>query len=312
MSSGGRFALVRGAERVVLRMERARRGSPAGVVPLELTVPRSAAVGLWDLCVAHGDQRFRVPHAVAVQDSAQEEIRIACVGDWHLLPPDCDEPGSGLLRRYVRLVDELNALSVDGVIHLGDVITRYAADKSPRPARLIRWQMEAAGDILGRLKMPVFVLRGNHDMAFESCRTAWGVVFGNPALGGTDDSVRVLGPCRLVMMDGFAFYDMETRETTMHSLSEAQLKWLETQCTGPRTEPWRVLVLHYDYAHQVLPRLRELGIDMFVYGHAGPVEDNWFVGPGVDIRNVNVSTGAAYRIITATRERLETGPPVGY
>ena len=307
---GFSLALVRGDERMALGVAH-DDAVPSCPPSLDVTVPHSCPVGLWDLRLESTGMRHSIPHAVVVQDAELREVRIACMGDWHLIPAACDGPDAATLDLYSRLVTRLNTLAPDCVIHVGDVITRYQQPAlAARSDHLLRWQCERAGEILAGLDVPLFVLTGNHDSAYPACRAAWRDVFGRATRGETDDHACVIGPCQLIMLDGFAHYDPHTLAMTTSSLTDEQVRWMEAQCSDAGGASHRVLVLHYDYASQVLPRLGELGIDAFVYGHTKAVDTHWFSGPGVEAQDVNVPGSAAYRLITATRTALRVDPPV--
>jgi len=308
VSRGFALELRRGKNTVPLALGEIAHTDSSGVLLAGATIPPSCPQGLWDLVLREGAQTLRVPRAVVVRVPDVEEITIACTGDWHLLAPASPgEPDPDRLAMFVDLVDHLNALAPDFVIHVGDLITRYDRDKNARPQDVIRWQIERGRELLARFEVPLFVLPGNHDLAFESCRTCWQELFGKPWRSGTDDASCVFGPCHLLLMDGFMHYDPETRQALAHSPTEQQLEWLRAQCRATTGAPWRILAVHYDYGELILPHLGELGIDAFVYGHAGRLEERWFAG---GTRNVNLAPGGAYRIITATPGRLDIGPPV--
>ena len=68
--------------------------------------------------------------------------------------------------------------------------------------------------------------------------------------------------------------------------------------------------MHYDYTDQILPRLQELGIDLFFYGHSRSKDLEFFDCSGA--RNGHLPGGMVYRLAEATAENLELGPPVGF
>jgi len=284
-------------------------GKP-GIALLVATLPANCPPGVWDLVFHDGAVSACMPGCVAVRDPFAERITIACTGDWHILPRESAGIGIDTSARYDSLVKHLNHLAPDCVVHVGDVITRYDLDKNARPDHEIRAQVAIAHGILTHLEPPLFVAPGNHDVAFDNCRTAWGEHFGRPWRSDTDDAVVRFGPCQIVLVDGFAHYDEETLESTAHCPTDAQLDWLGAQCARPTEAQWRLLALHYDYAQRILPQLRELRIDAVTYGHAGPMEQAWFEAAGA--RDAVVPTNAAYRLITVTPDDMQVGVPVSY
>lgn len=275
-----------------------------GVALATAQAPADCPDGLWDLALGAAVQ----PHAVAVGPPAAE-VTLAFTGDWHIQPPSAPEPDTKLLHRSEALVDELNALAPDVVLHLGDVITRYLPDKQPKPAAHIRWQMEAAREVMSRIEAPLFVLPGNHELAYDRCRRPWWKLFGKPWRSATDDCQRLLGPCQVIILDGFCFYDRASLQITDQSPTDEQVAWLEAQCRE-RPAPHRLLVTHYDYGQVILPRLDELGIDALVYGHGGREDDKWFADN--PCQNGHVPGNLAYRLAHAGPDSLVFDEPVAF
>ncbi|MDA0747893.1 MAG: metallophosphoesterase [bacterium] len=280
-----------------------------GIVQYRVRLPDTVPNGLADLVLAGGGKMFVQPRAVVVRTEQPDRIRLAYTSDWHLLSKP-DEGGSvDRSALFFELADHMNELGLDALIHTGDVITRYTPEGLPLPDEIILRQMAQAQEIFELLKVPVFVLPGNHDVAFEICRSAWRDMVGWPWERQTDDVFRVLGPCELVMMDGFAFYDEQTGKMLAHSLTDEQIVWLE-DVVRKRKARWRILALHYDYSKQVLPRFQELGFDVFFYGHSKSEDVSFFERSGT--RNGHLPGDAVYRVMEATAEDLMLGDAVTF
>jgi predicted phosphodiesterase len=242
--------------------------------------------------------------------SHADALRIAYTADWHVLEVKGGAPVNQM-QRLKALVDRLNEEAPDLVIHGGDLITRYSVDQLPLPDHAIRGQYQQIDTLLGALQSPIALFPGNHDVAFPVCREEWQRRFGKPGNGSTWDRSLALGPVHLVMMDGFALYDPETGEQTGCSLTTEQIAWLEQECRSAETSvPWRILALHYDYSDQVLPRLAELGIDCFLYGHSSAHRADAFETSGC--RNGHLPGSSAYRILTITANDFQIDLPVAY
>lgn len=233
-------------------------------------------------------------------------VRIAYTADWHVLEVKGGAPVDQT-PQLEQLVDRLNAEAPDLIVHGGDLITRYDVDKKPLADEAIREQYQQIDRLLDRLQPPAAFLPGNHDVAFPVCRAEWEQRFGPAPNRDTWDSRRRLGPVELLLMDGFATYDPTTGRLIRNSLTPDQVEWLEEHA-ATRPSTWRVLALHYDYEGQVLPRLAELGVDCFFYGHSSPHPAEPFESSGC--RNGHLPGPGAYRILTASSDRLDLGPTV--
>lgn len=235
-------------------------------------------------------------------------VRIAYTADWHVLEVKGGSPVDQA-PRLEAVIDRLNALAPDLVVHGGDLITRYDVEHRPLDDESIRRQYRQVDALLAALDVPIAVFPGNHDVAFPVCKDEWTRRFGEPGNGDTWDRSVVLGPLHLLLMDGFATYDPRSGAPERNSLTSNQLAWLEREASTRQAEH-RVLALHYDYENQVLPRLDELGIDCFLYGHSSAHDQDYF--DGADSLNGHLPGSAAYRLLTATADAIGIGPPVSY
>jgi predicted phosphodiesterase len=304
------FYLGDGQHRTELEILTVEHAPDAGVAQYQVLVPNTAAEGLADLIIVQGGVCSINSRAVAVRACTAAGLRVVYTSDWHLLRMRDDGPPVDQSSMFFELVHHLNAMAPDVVIHTGDVITRYDEDKVvPLPEVEIRKQMDLARAIFDLLRVPVFVVPGNHDMASEMCRRIWWETVGRPWQRSTDDVSLVLGPCHFLLMDGFAHYDPTTHQITACSLTPSQLTWLE-KAVAETEARWRVLALHYDYSRQILPRLQELGIDLFFYGHTNSSDLDFSEQSGV--RNGHLPESLAYRLAEISADNLELGPPVDF
>lgn len=123
-------------------------------------------------------------------------MRIAVIADTHIAPSET--PGyvsNGLLADRSRfVVAEINRLSPDVVVHLGDVVHPLPSDPGHRAA------VALAASILSRLEAPLHVVPGNHDVgdkprslvavppvsdeAYDVFERTWGPAFHSVDMGG--------------------------------------------------------------------------------------------------------------------------------
>ena len=70
-------------------------------------------------------------------------------------------------------MDQLNLLQPEFVINVGDLIEGYTYERAEVDA-----EWDEAEDIIGKLEMPFFFVRGNHDVNFPPTKEAWKERFG--------------------------------------------------------------------------------------------------------------------------------------
>ena len=76
--------------------------------------------------------------------------------------------GANVLGTFELGMDQLNLLQPEFVINVGDIIEGYAEDR----AELIgMW--EEAEVVTGKLQMPFFYTRGNHDVSYPGGKEMW-------------------------------------------------------------------------------------------------------------------------------------------
>ncbi|UCG12536.1 MAG: metallophosphoesterase, partial [Deltaproteobacteria bacterium] len=76
--------------------------------------------------------------------------------------------GANVLGTFQMAIDQLNLLQPEFVINVGDIIEGYTEDKD----ELIEMWEEVEG-MTGRLQMPFFYTRGNHDVSFPGGKELW-------------------------------------------------------------------------------------------------------------------------------------------
>ena len=94
-----------------------------------------------------------------------EEFQFAIIGD--------RTGGANVQDTFGLAMDQLNLLQPEFVINVGDIIEGYTRDKAELHA-----QWEEVEDMTGRLQMPFFYTRGNHDVSFPGGKEEWLERFG--------------------------------------------------------------------------------------------------------------------------------------
>lgn len=84
-----------------------------------------------------------------------------------------DRTGGGGREVFAPTINEVNALSPDFVINVGDLIDGYVSDHSFAEA-----QWKEALDIIGKLEAPMFLVGGNHDLSNKMQIDDWLARFG--------------------------------------------------------------------------------------------------------------------------------------
>lgn len=237
---------------------------------------------------------IKIPHdgAYLGRESAAERFHFAVISDTHThRTADPAEQSETL----IRIIDELNLLRPDFVLHAGDSIRGYTDDE-PR----LRIEHEGATREMNRLEMPLYPCIGNHDVREEVSERVWREFW-----GGRYYSFDV-GDCHFVTLD--AEIDKDTE-----SVAGPQLEWLKSDlsehASGKRlfvtlhrpwwydyplhTSEWKQPGGRNDWNQNVDPVLRQYGLQAVFSGHRHlfEVDDRNGVphivagGAGGDIKN---------------------------
>jgi 3',5'-cyclic AMP phosphodiesterase CpdA len=167
------------------------------------------------------------------------------------------------------IIDELNLLRPDFVLHAGDLIRGYTDDEA-------RLKLEHAGvqEALSRLEAPLYPAIGNHDVREEVSARVWREFWGGRWYSFD------YADCHFVMLDAELSKDNE-------SVSGEQLEWLRKDLAEHGTRKRVFVTLHrpwwYDYPlhlgewkqpggrndwnDQVDPILREYDLTAVFCGH---------------------------------------------
>ena len=294
--------LQRGDERIPLQVL-AQDKPRADIMRYGCRVPTGIRRGLYDLLLESREQTLASPNAVCVMREVGDTVTLLHTSDWHMLAvgaADVLVDNSALIRA---LVSRINALQPDMAICTGDVVSRYGVNKEVLSAEQIAWQASRAREIALQLDVPLFVIPGNHDVAFASSRSVWRDHMGWPWDRTTEDHSLDLGDAHLAFLDGFAHYD-EANALITRGHTPEQIGWLREDMRKAARSRWRFLFIHYDYDRQLLPILGELGVHMLFYGHSD-------VGFADELRGQGVLDGhllgsEAYRLVRVAGEGVSS------
>jgi predicted phosphodiesterase len=322
VSADARVCLTRGGDEVPVAVESAEPvtgvGAYAGPLTRLCCRPESwptEGQRLFHLEIATGNRREVAPNSVCLLAGQPKEIMLVHTSDLHLL---LAQEGRLVERRGVAraLVDAINALKPDLVLNTGDVISRYGVDQARLSDAQIGWQARQVRRIFSALEAPMFVVPGNHDLAFNASRAAWAEEMGLPWGRSTDDYCFDLGPARFIALDGRQYCDEITGNKLAPERSEAQKAWLRQALRSSRSPAvLRVVFSHYDYAGDIGPILAEEGCDLLLIGHTNTPskgEAPWIYGHlsgTLALRVWHIGDGRAVTGQELTYAQLGVAPP---
>jgi len=300
--------LLRAPEGVADLCVTSRRTAGEGrFLVLECAVDPSAPEGMYALEASAPGARLRMPRAVLVRKQFRQSFTFIHTSDLHLLKV-CNGALCHRVEMAEGLVEAINAASPEFVIHTGDVISRYGSGPTDiLPEAWVRWQFETFARIAQGLRVPMFLIPGNHDRAFAWCRREWRTHMGEPWDGPCHDYAFDYGDCRFFGLDGSAEYDEQTGRSRGATYSTQRLALLAHDLASAASKQRRFLFCHYDYTGQLAPMLTQAEVDMILYGHAKAVR--WTAESGNGPAVSHLQAAEAYREVRVAPEELTLGKP---
>ena len=265
-ADGARGAVLAGERRQPFSLTVAGQSAAAGLVLCTCRTPDDVPLQLYDLLLQDESGMCRAPHAVGVAGVEEQRFTFCHTSDIHLLAPGLAWPRSVQRARMRALVAEINALRPAFVVHTGDLVSRYGANKAPLPPESSsggRRRQARSCSVCG----PALLTLGNHDVAFPTSQAAWRAYMGGSLGRHRRLCVRLWRLPHCMLLDGFAQYD-DRNIGIAQSLTPDQLAWLERDLQGAAAARQRFLLLHYDYQRQLPPLLARLSVDMILDGHS--------------------------------------------
>ncbi|MDQ7065329.1 MAG: carboxypeptidase regulatory-like domain-containing protein [candidate division KSB1 bacterium] len=241
----------------------------AGVWSLTAQVPTSITPELFDLVVTASDVADTAKHAVKVIEAPKNSYTIVHITDSHL-----DRRANldyNTLTEFLKIVEEINLINPEFVIHTGDLTEEAAQER----------YFQVAQDALSRFEVPVFVTAGGHDLQVfqdnSENRTWWEKYFGK-----TMDFSFQYG--------NHVYVGLQEWELPTQSFTTEQLQWAQNVLSQSvtRGDPMRVLFYHYDVQNQIDANFVNTNdLELLLWGHEHTNSET-IIGNGTH----SISTGA--------------------
>ena len=223
--------------------------SPSGLWTLTAQVPTSITPELFDLVVTANTAADTAKNAVKVITAPKNSYTVVHITDSHL-----DRRANldyNTLTEFLKIVEEINLINPEFVIHTGDLTEEAAQER----------YFQVAQDALSRFEVPVFVTAGGHDLQVfqdnSENRTWWEKYFGK-----TMDFSFLYG--------NHLYVGLQEWELPTQSFSTEQLQWAQNVLTQSitRGDPMRVLFYHYDVQNQIDANfVNTHDLDVLLWGH---------------------------------------------
>ena len=289
-----------------------------GLWTLSAAAPEPPLWESWDLVVsADGVEPDTAAAAVRLIPAYRDNFYFAHVTDTHL-PRHTYVDEAGWVDDFTEeedlaeVIADLNLINPAFVLITGDLVNEGELEDYQGGRYFSR-----AHALLAQLRVPWFVVAGNHDVGGwdtlppdGTARLAWWRFFGWRRLGeegaspATQDYGFDYGPLRVLGLESWLNVDGWREETWPgQSFTDAQLAWLQAELDAHREASARVLFTHSDFSEQL--DLGALGAELALYGHwhtdAGDLE-----GPPWSLWTAATCDGErAYRLIRVEGDPVE-------
>ncbi len=276
--------LLREGQPVQLPLESSNYDPRSSWWTLQVGVPAEMKPGLYDLRVRaeSGQIDDTATHAVRVLREYRDDYYFIQITDTHL-PDHRFSSEDGAPDQHTETDDlreviaDINLINPEFVLLTGDVVNEGELED------YLNWRsFSRAQKILTELKVPVFAVAGNHDIGGWSdtpppdgtARRNWWRFFGwgwlsDPPAGvstRTQDYSFDYGPVHFVGLEAYINYDGWNWSTYgPESFTDEQMQWLRDDLSAAGGSTSDVLFYHYDFKNEI--DLRELGVELALYGH---------------------------------------------
>jgi len=178
---------------------------------------------------------------------------------------------------FLEVIADINIINPEFVLLTGDVVNEGELED------YMNWRsFSRAQRALSELEVPVFVVAGNHDLGGWSgtpppdgtSRRNWWRFFGWSWLADPPEGVQTrtqdysfdYGPVHFVGLEAYINYDGWNWSTYgSESFTDEQMRWLRDDLARADGSLSQVLFFHYDFENEI--NLRDLGVEMALYGH---------------------------------------------
>ncbi|MFA6619145.1 MAG: metallophosphoesterase [Candidatus Neomarinimicrobiota bacterium] len=264
--------------------------SPFGLRILNAYLPEKMLYGLYDLKLyCTGPDSLDVSESsIYVIPEYKKEFTIIHVTDTHL-PSHLYWGDEGLetdfteLEDFEAVIDDINIINPDFVLHTGDFINDGEIEALGIPS------ISLAKTLLHKLDVPLYLVAGNHDLGGwkatpapdGTARRTWWNFFGwkylsslSPTDVTTQDYSFNYGKTHFIGLEAYDNYDEWRKELYGNtSFISSQLTWLNDNLAKHSDDSLIVLFYHYDFKNEL--NLTDLGVDIALWGHVhGNNEDN--------------------------------------
>lgn len=280
-----------------------------------VSTPLTLASATWQPTLLRWDLRFQLPpgmieelydltlacdvcdldrsrHAVKVVPAYKTDFYFAQISDTHM-PSHTFSSDAGFsvsdttgMADFDAVIDDLNLIHPEFILHTGDLVNEGELEEY-----LGMYEMDRAQDMLNRLRDPVFVSTGNHDIGGwdptppppGTSRKAWWRTFGwkwleNPPPGDphhSQDYSFDYGALHVIGLEAyqnnFSYDDYRPDLWGPESFTAEQLSWLQNNIATAPPGSTKLAFYHYDFGgagaafSQINPAA--LGLNGVIWGH---------------------------------------------
>jgi hypothetical protein len=273
-------------------------------------------------------------HAVKVIPSFRSDFYFAQISDTHV-PSHVFSSDAGFsvsdttgLADFDAVIDDLNFIHPEFVLHTGDIVNEGELEEY-----LSMYEMGRAQAMIFRLRDPMFLVSGNHDIGgwdatpppAGTSRKDWWRYFGWPVLanppGGYPYHSQVYsfdyGLVHCIGMEGYqnsgGYDDYLPAIYGANSMTAEEMSWLAADVASVAAGHSKLAFIHYDFSSQ-FTNLSALGLDGVIWGHVhGVAEGDLTAQPfNLGLQSVIYSGsgagGRAFRLFRVHNGVITPGP----
>jgi hypothetical protein len=289
---------------------------------IQASMPDSIPIELYDFWITATGLADTVAHAVKIIDNYKPDFYFIQITDTHL-PSHIyyDEPGgmedTSSMADVWSLIKDFEIINPEFVLHTGDLVNEGELEDYLGFRTFSR-----AKNLLGHLKVPVYLGPGNHDLGGwdetpppdGTSRHDWWRFFGWSYLDQTSgpgpftqDYYFDYGNIRFIELEAYINYENWRYQIYGgESFTNLQMAWLADLLGA--TDPSKSIVtfIHYDFQDEL--NLSALGIDMNLYGHIHQDAGSIYTQP-YNLATNNVCDGErSFRVIYCDSAGLHPQP----